>query len=92
MRGILVAAAAAVLAACASTGVVPMDGDRLMIAQSGAAPGNSGDTVLAGLYREATEHCATKGKSVETLEREGKDPIPFVRAASARLEFRCVAK
>ena len=80
------------LAGCASSGVIPMDGDLLLLTKGMSGPGVSGDEVLADLYKEANAHCATSGKAIQTVSSETLDPIPFVRTGRAKLLFRCVAK
>ena len=90
--GMLLLAFSMVGGACSSTGVIPMDRDTFMIAKDRAAPGASGARVLAEIYVEANAHCATTSRGVETIHSESVDPIPFVRAGSAKLEFRCVSK
>lgn len=79
------------LAACSSTGVVPLDAGTYMVAKKSAA-GVFGtpDGVRADIYTEANEFCARTGKTVETVSIEVKAAIPFVRTGSAMLQFRCV--
>ena len=81
-----------VLSGCASTGVVPADRGTFMISKQSAA-GIFGTTggVRADIYAEANTFCARDGKSVETVNIEIKDAIPFVRTGSAMLQFKCVS-
>lgn len=83
------ALAALLLAACASTGVVSTGADSYMVADTSQRPGAAGAPILVDLYREAGAFCKSKGGNVETIATEAKDHQPFVRLASARLEFRC---
>lgn len=82
----------AVLAGCASTGVVPADRGTYMLSKQSAAGifGTSGG-VRADIYAEANEFCARTNKTVETVNLELKDAVPFVRTSSATLQFKCVA-
>ena len=78
---------------CASTGVVPADRGTFMVAKQSAAGifGTSGG-VRADVYTEANEFCARNGNTVETVNIEVKDAVPFVRTGSALIKFKCVAK
>ena len=84
--------AAALMTACASTGVVPVDRDTFMISKQSAAGvfGTPGG-VQADVYSEANEFCAKTGKKVDTVKIEVLAAVPFVRTGSATLQFRCVA-
>ena len=80
----------ALLAGCASTGVVSTGPDTYMIAGSGADfRGTAG--ISADLYTEANAFCAGRKKQLATITLTERNAIPFVRASSAKLEFRCVA-
>ena len=46
--------------------------------------------VKAYVYNAANDFCSGKGLAVETVKVETRGPIPFVRAAEAELQFRCV--
>lgn len=83
----------AVLAGCASTGVVPADRGTYMLSKQSAAGifGTSGG-VRADIYAEANEFCVRTNKTVETVNLEVKDAVPFVRTSSAMLQFKCVAQ
>ena len=90
MRTALALVASIALASCASSGIVPIGQGIFMVSKGLAAPGVPGANVLASIYAEANAHCATSGKELETVSATSLDPIPFVRAGSAKLEFRCV--
>ena len=80
------------LAGCASTGVVPADRGTYMISkQSAAGIFGTPNGVKADIYTEANEFCVRTGKTVETVNIEVKDAIPFVRTGSAMLQFKCVS-
>jgi len=76
------------LAGCAitNTGVVSTGPDTYLIASDA-----SGAEVTAGLYREANAFCAEQKKQLITINVTALNRIPFVRNASSKLEFRCVA-
>ena len=77
------------LTACASTGVVPMDGNTFMIAKKSAQFGASPPVMVkAVVYREANEYCAKENKEVETIKLDIVNS-GFGRAGSVSLEFRC---
>lgn len=40
----------------------------------------------------ANAHCDKAGQALETVNATSVDPVPFVRAGSAKLEFRCAPK
>jgi len=83
--------ALSVLGGCASTGVVPTGQDVFMLAKTGGAPGMSGAEVTADLYREANAFFTQKHRQMETIKVTEHDWRAFVRMASSKLEFRCVA-
>jgi hypothetical protein len=82
----------AMLAGCASTGVVPTDPGVYMISKKSAA-GVFGtpEGVRADIYVEANQFCAQKGKAVETVNLDVKEAVPFERTGSATLLFKCIA-
>ena len=81
-----------VLAACASTGVVPMDKGTYLIAKKSPQVGFDPPIGIKGeAYTEANEFCAKEGKVVETLKLEETN-AGFARSAAVSLEFKCVAK
>lgn len=76
---------------CASTGVVSEgNGIYMVFKQSAAGVFGTSGGVKADVYTEANEFCARTGKSIETVNAEIKDAIPFVRTGSAMLQFRCI--
>ena len=60
--------------------------------QSAAGVFGTPGGVKADVYSEANEYCARTGNTVETVNIEVKDAIPFVRTGSASLQFKCVPK
>lgn len=82
---------AMVVTACSSTGVVPIGQETYMLAKTSPACGfRSADATKADLYREANDFCLEQKKQLETVKVTARDGIPFVRCASAELQFRCV--
>ena len=77
------------LAACSSTGVVPMDQDTYTVSKRSAQVGfGPADGAKADIYREANDFCAKQNKKVETVALQMTDS-GFARPASAALQFRC---
>jgi hypothetical protein len=92
-RKMAVLASGVVLAACASTGVVSTGDNEYMISKTDVGDTwHEGSKVLVKLYKEGNSYCAKKGLSLERISEETKDGQTFVRAASATLRFRCVAR
>ena len=78
-----------VLAACSSTGVVPMDSGTYMIAKRSAQVGfGPPDGVKADVYREANDFCTKQGKEVETIKLDVTNS-GFARPGNVSLHFRC---
>lgn len=79
------------LAGCASTGVIPVDGDSYMIGKKDGSPGLGVSlSNKAAVYKEANEFCQAKGKVVKTLQ-ESTMPARPGQLGSTELQFRCVA-
>ena len=84
--------ALALLAGCASTGIVPMDKGTYLIAKKSAQVGFGPPIGIKGeAYTEANDFCSKEGKAVETLKYEETN-AGFARSAAVSLEFRCIAK
>jgi hypothetical protein len=78
------------LAACSSTGVVPMDGDTYMVSKRSAQVGfGPADGAKADIYREANDFCAKQNKKVKTVSLQMTDS-GFAQPASASLQFQCM--
>lgn len=83
---------AALVAGCASNpGVVPAGNDTYMLARSGYGLGQSSTNVKAGLMKEADEHCAAKGRSMDVISSDDKPGWPG-HFPEAEVKFRCVAR
>jgi len=84
-------ACAFVLCGCTSTGVVTMDRDVLMVHKKAEQPiFGSPDGAVADVYREAGNHCRTRGMALETVELI-KERTVLLSPGSATLTFRCIA-
>ena len=92
IRMLLVFSALA-LAACSSGGPVKMGHDTYLLTKKSAGCGfTGGEGSKAALLREANAFCAKQGKEIETMDATAKNGVPFVRCASAEIEFRCILK
>lgn len=82
--------AASLLAGCASTGVIPMNGDSYFIGKKDGAPGLGVSlTNKAEVYSEANTFCRSKGLEVQALKETVKSARPAM-LGSTELVFRCV--
>lgn len=85
-------AAALVLGGCASTGVVPTDDGKYVIAKQSPQVGFGPPIAArAEVYQQANEFCAKDGKTVETINLVMTDS-GLGRSAAVSLEFRCKPK
>lgn len=88
MKGYAACVTALALVGCAS-GPQPMGRDTYIMTDTGAWSWSSGGTLKAGLYRDATKFCESKGKEmmpVNTNQRDGS----MSNFAQAELQFRCL--
>src|SRR3982750_2066139 len=84
---------ALILAGCASSGVIPTGNNSYMItAKSAGGLFTNGNAVLGNLYKEANDFCGQRGQTVETLNTNAQNAIPFARMPNAKLDFRCAAR
>lgn len=82
----------ALAAACADTGVVPMDKGTYLIAKKSPQVGFGPPIgIKAEAYTEANKFCEQQGRVVETVKLDETNS-GFARAAAVSLEFRCVPK
>ena len=82
---------AMVLTCCSNTGVVPMDKDTYMLAQSSLQVGfGPADGAKADVYLEPNDFCAKQNKKVETVKFDMTN-YGFARPVSASLQFRCMS-
>ena len=92
-RCALLAIAVVGLVGCSSGGPVKMGHDTYLLTKKSAGCGFSGgEGSKAALLREANAFCADQGKDIETIEAHAKNGVPFVRCASAEIQFKCVGK
>jgi hypothetical protein len=85
----VVAVSTAILAACTSTGVVPMGGSTYMIA--GSRPGFIGTgEVKAALIKEASAWCAKRGLVMIVVDATGHDGVAGHNAANADVTFKAL--
>ena len=78
------------LAACSSTGVIPMSQDSYYIGKKDGTPGLGVSlSNKAEVYQEAYAFCSKKGLEVFTL-RETVTPAAPGRLGSTELHFKCV--
>lgn len=90
MKLILVAAAA-LLAACASkTDVVEIGDGIYMLGMQDYSLNYSGTKVKAQLYQEASQFCAQRGKRSSPVGDSARDAAMYSNYASAEVKFRCV--
>lgn len=82
---------ALVLTGCASSGVVHIGQGTYMLSKKSAGCGfSSAEGTKADLYIEANAFCTEQRKQLETVNAIARDGVPFVRCASAEIQFRCV--
>ena len=75
MRRILILVAA-MLAACSSTGIVPMDSGTYIISKRHPQAGFGPPTKIKGeAYQEANDFCAKDQKTVETIDLKKRIPV-----------------
>jgi hypothetical protein len=87
---IMLLAVAASLAACVSSGVIPMDHGTFMISKRSAQAGLGPPLgTKADVYKEASAYCANQSKVIETVNLDMTDS-GFARPGSVSLQFRCV--
>jgi hypothetical protein len=83
--------AVALLAACASSGVVPVGQDTFMVTKQSTTGFHSGASVKAELFPEAAAYCGKVGKELQPVAERLVDGVPGRSFASAELTFRCLA-
>ena len=90
---VVLVVSALVLTACSSGGPVKMGHDTYLLTKKSAGCGfTGGEGAKAALLREANAFCTKQGKEIETMDATSKNGVPFVRCASAEIEFKCVSK
>lgn len=90
MKKILAVASLAILAGCASSGVIPMDRGSFMITKRSAQFGIGMPVgTKTDVYKEANEYCSKQGMMVDTINLEMTPSMP-ASPGSVSLQFRCV--
>ncbi len=80
------------IAACKSTGVVPLNSGSVMIAKQSSELGYGPPTATkADVYKEANAYCDQTGEDVETIDLQMSN-AGFMKPGKVSLEFRCVAE
>jgi hypothetical protein len=83
---------AILLCGCSSSGPIATGKDTYMITkQSAGGVMVPGASVKAEILVEANQFCEKSGKSMQLLNSEAKNAIPFARMSSAEIQFSCVA-
>ena len=91
MKTAIVTALVLILSACSSSGPIATGKDTYMITkQSAGGVMVPGAKVKAEILAEANEFCAKSGKSMQLLNSDAKNAIPFARMSSAEIQFSCV--
>jgi hypothetical protein len=78
------------LAACASTGVIPKaDGTYAIEKKVSRTFSGSAESVRADVYQEAADYCGRERKVVETVKLEITPGSGFTKTGNVFLKFRC---
>jgi hypothetical protein len=78
------------IAACASTGIMPIGKDTYMVSKQSATGFQSAVGVKGEVLAEANEFCAKQGLVMVLVSLNTKDGVPGRRYATAELVFRAV--
>lgn len=81
-----------VLAACASSGIIPIGQETYMVTKQSTTGFHSASSVKAEIFPEAAAFCAKLGKEMQPVADSGIDGVPGRSFASAELTFRCLAQ
>lgn len=78
------------LVACASSGVYPLAGDKLMISKNTAKVGGGiSAAATSEVHQEADAYCAELKKKVEVTDLQ-MSPGRFGSLGNVTLQFRCI--
>lgn len=91
MKRLLVFALSALLVACANTGtggVVSIGPNLYMIGGLGEFTDFSSTSVKARFYQQASQYCASMGKTMVPVNSSGRDS-GLATYATAEVQFRC---
>ena len=78
------------IAACASTGIMPIGKDTYMVSKQSATGFQSAVGVKGEVLAEANEFCAKQGLVMVLVSLNTKDGVPGRSYATAELVFRAV--
>jgi len=82
-----------ILSACtSSTGIVKDGKDAFRIMITGDTGFTNSGSLQKKAYRDASNHCSSKGKIMETIEMDSKQARPLGGWPEATLRFRCVKR
>src|SRR5450759_810740 len=90
MKNIVFIAAAAILSACAHSGVVSIGSDTYMIANSEWGF-TSGGVQKAKVMKEASDYCNSIGKQMVPISTNQND-LSFGKTPAAEVQFRCLSQ
>lgn len=88
MKNFILIAAAAMLSACAHSGVVSMGPDTYMIANSEWGF-TSGGVQKAKVMKEASDYCNSIGKEMLPISTNQND-VAWGKTPAAEVQFRCL--
>src|SRR5450759_285254 len=90
MKNIVFIAAAAILSACAHSGVVSIGSDTYMIANSEWGF-TSGGVQKAKVMKEASDYCNSIGKQMLPISTSQND-VAWGKTPAAEVQFRCLSQ
>jgi hypothetical protein len=92
MKGLIAGLMCLGLAACGSTGVIPMDRDSYMIGKRSAQMGVGMPVgTKADVYTEANAFCSAQDKMVNTIQLDMTPSMP-ASPGSVTLQFTCISR
>lgn len=80
------------VAACASTGAIPIGKDTYMISKRSATGFQSAVGIKADILREANRFCVEQGLVMQMISLQTKDGVPGESYATAELVFRALSE
>lgn len=83
---------ALLLAGCASnSGVIPIGQDTFMVSRQAATGFSGSGTLKAEAFQEASQHCASLGKSLQVIStHEASPPYILANFPKAEIQFMCL--
>jgi hypothetical protein len=91
MRTRLALLVVATVACAANSGVVPIGPDTYLVSRQAATGFSGSGTLKAEAFREASEFCRSKGKSLQVVNTNESSP-PYVAGnfPKAEVQFMCL--